>query len=97
VPFPEVPTGVDLYLGVPEVAKAERSPPEDLFKGIAVRKWTRVVNIDVVHRRGDEELTLGNFGVFTGNSNKETVLDDIAPPPGVLTLFSQVLWRELSH
>ena len=79
VPLPDVPTGVGLGLGVSE--GVEKSPSEDLFKGIVVTKTTRVVKVEVVHGRGDEEMTLDEFGALKGN--KENVFPNITSRRGV--------------
>ena len=58
LPLPEVPMEMGLGLAVPEVAKAEKLLSEDLFKGIVVTKTTWFVKVEVVHGRGDKEMTL---------------------------------------
>ena len=79
VPLPEVPTSVGLGLGISE--GVEKSPSEDLFKGIVVTKTTRVVKVEVVHGRGDEEMTLDEFGALKGN--KENVFPNTSSRPAI--------------
>lgn len=59
----------------------EKSPSEDLFKGIVMTKTMRVVKVEVVHGRRDEEMMLDEFGILKGNN--ENVLPNTSSRRGV--------------
>jgi hypothetical protein len=83
VPLPDVPTGVGLGLGVTKVAN--KSTPEDLFKGIVVIKTARVFKVEVMDGRGG--MTLDEFVILGGN--KENVFPTMPSRRGVPAISSK--------
>jgi hypothetical protein len=66
---------VGLGLAVEEPGDTGKTDEEELFKGIFPPKSTRVIKIEVVGGRGNEERTLDEFAVLT--ENKENILPTV--------------------